>query len=120
MRPTEPVFMWDFDRTPLAEVKAWAKLKLEQYDIYESSENKYHLVALMQNFDQVQHLLRHTAGLFTKEQYIQHCRRLRLRVSAKWDSKGREVIPAPRLIECHCNPWHTDKRTGMLERYFTK
>ena len=120
VRPTAPVIFWDFDKTPFSQIAKWCKKNLDQYDIYQSSKDRYHLVAPADSFDTVQNTLFAIKKAFPHEVYITHCRRLRLRITAKVDALGHEVSPAPVLIECHCRPWHTDKRTGTLEVYFTK
>jgi len=73
-----------------------------------------------QNYDVVQKLLEETHKDFPKETYILNCRRLRLRIGAKVDNAGKEIVPAPRMLMCACNGIHKDKRVGILEEYHTR
>lgn len=123
VRPTAPVFFFDFDKASLAEIIGYVheKVKAEcAYDIYQTSESRYHLVIAFSNYDDVQSMLYDCKNHFPKEQYILNCRRLRLRVTAKVARNGTEVVPAPQLILCGCKDGHKDKRVGILEVYDTK
>lgn len=120
VKPLTPVIFWDFDRTPIEDITKFARKNFIEYDIYLSSKGKYHLVAPADTYDTVQDSLEKIKQQFPSEVYIMNCRRLRLRITAKVDDKGREIVPAPVLIECFCNGAHVDKRTGILEVYYTK
>ena len=122
VRPIIPVFFWDFDRTPYEQIINYANSVFEQFDIYLSDpiNLKYHLVAKCDSYDEVQAKLLQCKATFPNEVYITHCRRLRLRITAKLDPNGKEILPAPKLIRCHCKHEHNEKRVGMTEVYYTK
>jgi hypothetical protein len=121
VRPLIPTFFWDFDKTELGLIRAHARNLFHSYDIYQSSRERYHLVAPCVSYDEVQEKLKITKQVFPEENYILHCRRLRLRVTEKIDAlTGAIVVDAPRLLECHCTHGHQERRVGILEQYYTK
>ncbi len=127
VRPTNPVFFWDFDLTGIDMIWRWAKENFKDFDIYLSSylssrnPNRFHLVAKVDSYDQAQAKLRICAEEFPYEHYIMNCRRLRLRVREKIDELGATVAPEPSLFYCHCpNYDHNEKRVGIVEQYFTR
>lgn len=65
-------------------------LDTKNFDIYETKDG-IHIVAK------------------SRHRFFYHGRRLR--ISPKWDVKGKEVNPAPKLLFCNCpNQKHVDKR----------
>lgn len=123
VRPINPVFFFDFDKASLAEIIEFTHKEISGYydfDIYQTSNARYHLVAAMPTWDAVQDMLYRCKKHFPKEQYILSCRRLRLRVTAKTDRNGIEIVPAPFVMICGCKSGHRDKRVGTLEVYETK
>ena len=128
VRPLRPVFFWDFDHAPTIEIDAFARSYLTEYDIYESSPGRYHLVGRADTWDRVQELIMKAAKWFPAERYIMSCRRQRLRISPKsifiqnpTDSipKRIEVAPEPRLLRCRCKWQHIERRVGVIEPYTT-
>ncbi len=121
VRPLTPTYFWDFDHTGLTTVNLFARENFSDWDIYESSPNRYHLVAACPNWDVVQAKLRITAEEFPNEHYVQHCRRLRLRIAPVWrnvEHLGHELVkPAPVLLTCGCPSLHREKRIGREEKY---
>lgn len=119
VKPTTPTFFWDFDRTPLNEIMAWiSKSNIANFDVYNSSEHRFHLVFSCQTWDQVQEALIACKKQFPTENYIMNCRRLRLRITAKYNHHGIERTKAPMLVYCGCPAGHVEKRVGIAENYF--
>ena len=132
VRPTFPVFFWDFDYTDFETILDFATYvfyeSFRQFDIYESSKGRYHLVAEVRSWDEAQALLDQMRGAFPNEHYITSCRRVRLRISARcladgsgWVLSNEIVAPEPKLVWCGCkvngNKYHMEKRKGIVEKY---
>ena len=64
-------------------------LDSKNFDIYETKDG-IHLIA------------------YSSHKFFYHGRRIR--VSPKWNIKGKVVSPAPRLLFCNCPKKHEDKR----------
>jgi len=55
----------------------------------------------------------------TRQRFFYHGRRIR--ISPKWNLKGKEVNPAPKLLFCNCPKRHVDKRRKCkIVAYITK
>ena len=128
VRPLRPVFFWDFDHTPTWEIEDFARVYFTEYDVYESSPGRYHLVGKVGSWDTAQKLLFEAAEWFPREHYIMSCRRQRLRIGPKvipvqgcLDAYPRKLVvsEAPKLLICRCLNGHVEKRVGSIETYTT-
>ena len=128
VRPLRPVFFWDFDHTPTWAIEDFARSYLTEWDVYESSPERYHLVGKVDSWDRAQELLFKAAKWFPQEHYIMSCRRQRLRVGPKimtdqgvLDAFPRKIVvtEAPKLLICRCLNGHVEKRVGSIETYTT-
>lgn len=115
----KPVFFFDFDgEYSIGDIQLWAFKHSKEFDIYKTKHG-YHLVFDVDSFDTLQNLLDETKIVFPKVDYIRNCRKLRIRISPKWDNvTGKEISSAPTLLLCTCKEHH-DKRVGRLEIYAT-
>lgn len=120
--PIFPVYFYDFDGTSFVTVMEWGMMEFEDFDIYKT-KNGFHLVGDCSSWDEVQVKLNDTKAFFPDLRYINNCRKLRLRISPKWDKKGVPVSPEPLLEYCHClKNKHHDKRLENCKRvgYYTR
>lgn len=128
VRPLRPVLFFDFDCTPTWEIEDFARSYLTEWDVYESSPGRYHLVGKVDSWDRTQELLYKAAKCFPHEHYILSCRRQRLRTGPKvvtiedpLYAYPRKVVvcEAPKLLICRCLNGHVEKRVGSIETYTT-
>jgi hypothetical protein len=121
VRAMHPTLFWDFDHTNVGKIFSYAVVNFSDFDIYESSLKRYHLVAAMKSWDETQEEIDKIAKEFPYEHYIRNCRRQRLRVSDLHDKEGKTVKAAPALLTCSCpHGIHREKRIGTLEKYATR
>jgi len=121
--PTSPVFFFDVDTKngySLHDITRFIETKrLRNADVYRT-KNGWHIVSETSSWDESQRLLNVTKKAFSESDYIRNCRKLRLRVSAKWDEKTGEIVnPEPTLLCCRCEDGHKEKRLGKTEMYVT-